>query len=74
MKKIFYIILAIIFLIIGLIGLALPIIPQIPFLILSCFFFTKSSKRFDKWFHNNKFYKKYLSHHFEKKKTKENKK
>ncbi|MDD3999340.1 MAG: YbaN family protein [Bacilli bacterium] len=55
--KSIYLIIAFLFLLFGLIGLLIPVLPTTPFLILSSFFFTKGSKRFNKWFVSTKLYK-----------------
>lgn len=44
----------------GCIGIVFPIIPTVPFLLLTSFCFVKSSEKFNKWFLNTKLYKKYL--------------
>ena len=44
--RIIYLILAAIFLVLGTIGLALPIIPQVPFLALGFIFLSLGSKKF----------------------------
>lgn len=44
----------------GCIGIILPVIPTVPFLLLTSFCFVKSSEKFNKWFLNTKLYKKYL--------------
>ncbi len=58
--RIIYCILGFITLGLGIIGVVLPIIPTVPFLLLTSFFFSKSSKRFNDWFTNSKIYKRYL--------------
>lgn len=58
--RIIYCILGFITLGLGIIGLVLPIIPTVPFLLLTSFFFSKGSKRFNDWFTNSKIYKRYL--------------
>lgn len=44
----------------GCVGIVFPIIPTVPFLLLTSFCFVKSSEKFNKWFLNTKLYKKYL--------------
>lgn len=58
--RIIYCILGFITLGLGIIGVVLPIIPTVPFLLLTSFFFSKGSKRFNDWFTNSKIYKRYL--------------
>lgn len=44
----------------GCIGIVLPILPTVPFFLLTSFCFVRSSEKFNKWFLNSKLYKKYL--------------
>ncbi len=63
MKKItkpLFILAGSIFLVIGVIGIVLPIIPTTPLLLLASFCFVKGSKRFEVWFKGTKMYKKYV--------------
>lgn len=46
---------------IGCIGIILPILPTTPFLLLALFFFTKSSKRAEKWFRSTTLYQKHIA-------------
>lgn len=55
-----YIILAFLFLGIGFIGVAIPVLPTTPFLLLASFFFAKGSDKFNKWFKSTKIYKKHM--------------
>ena len=55
-----FLILSFIFLILGLIGLCLPVIPQVPFFIVSIFFAANGSKRFKNWLKKLKIYQKYI--------------
>ncbi|WP_297298017.1 YbaN family protein [uncultured Brachyspira sp.] len=58
--RILFIILGFIFVAIGAVGIAVPILPTTPFLLLASFFFAKGSKRFHDWFISTKLYKKHL--------------
>ncbi len=44
----------------GVIGVIIPILPTVPFLLLTSFCFVKSSEKFNNWFLNTKLYKKHL--------------
>ncbi|WP_327077721.1 YbaN family protein [Cetobacterium ceti] len=54
-------------LILGTIGIFLPILPTTPFVILSAFLFERSSEKFHKMLINNKIFGKYLKDYMEKK-------
>lgn len=56
-KKIFWVILGFIGLILGAIGAVLPMLPAFPFLLLAAFSFGKSSERLHTWFVGTKLYK-----------------
>ena len=58
MKRV-YTVLGTIFLIIGFIGLLLPIMPTVPFLFVAYICFAKSNGRFYHWFRNTEVFKKY---------------
>ena len=60
LKKVFWIILGCIGVGLGSIGVFLPILPTVPFLLLATFSFARSSERLHKWFVNTKLYKKNL--------------
>ncbi|MFA7366672.1 MAG: YbaN family protein, partial [Bacilli bacterium] len=62
-KKIIYIILGTISLILGTIGILLPIIPTTPFILLSGYFYIRSSKKIYEWLLNNKIFGKYISNY-----------
>lgn len=57
MKKILYIFIGCISLGLGIIGVILPILPTVPFVLLAAFCFAKSSERLDSWFKNTKLYR-----------------
>lgn len=59
-KRIIYIILGFICLGLGIIGIILPVLPTVPFLLCTSFFFSRGSERFDTWFKSTKIYHKYL--------------
>ena len=58
--KIFYMVLGTISLVLGAIGIVLPIVPTTPFLLLAAFCFTKSSKRMHRWLCGTSLYQKHL--------------
>ncbi len=66
MKKLIFLILGMIFLLTGLVGLLLPVFPQIPFLTLGCGFLMMGSRRFEKWLKGTAFYQSKLSPLFKK--------
>ena len=59
-KNYIYITIGLISFALGAIGVALPILPTTPFLLLASFCFAKGSERFNTWFINTKIYKKHL--------------
>lgn len=56
MKKILYILLGSFTLILGILGILLPILPTTPFLLLTVFFYSKGSNRIHQWFISTKIY------------------
>ena len=56
-KKVLYLILGFIGLVLGVIGAIVPLLPSFPFLLLAAFGFAKSSERLHDWFINTKLYK-----------------
>ena len=59
-KKDMYVTAGIILVVLGSIGVILPVLPTTPFLLLASFCFAKGSKRFENWFKSTKLYKKHL--------------
>ena len=57
MRKILYMIIGCLSLVLGIVGVILPILPTVPFVLLAAFCFAKSSERLDGWFKNTKLYK-----------------
>ena len=67
--KIIYIIIGLVSLVVGFIGIFIPmILPTAPFLLLSSYCFAKGSSRFHRWFTETAIYKNYLED-FEKNKS-----
>lgn len=56
-RKIMYIILGCIGVVLGAIGAVAPMLPAFPFLMLAAFCFARSSKRLDSWFKGTRLYK-----------------
>ena len=65
--KIFWIILGFLCLALGTIGVFLPVLPTVPFYLVTAFSFAKSSERLHNWFINTKLYKKNLESFVERK-------
>ena len=57
MKKILYILIGCISLGLGIIGVILPILPTVPFVLLAAFCFARSSERLNGWFKSTKLYR-----------------
>ena len=60
MKKIIYIVVGLLSLVLGTLGVILPILPTTPFLLLASFCFMRGSERINLWFTGTSLYKKHL--------------
>lgn len=67
MKKVLFVILGCICLGLGCIGIVLPILPTVPFFLVTAFCFANSSQRLHDWFVGTKMYKKHLESFVQKK-------
>jgi len=65
--KVFWLILGFLCLALGTIGVFLPVLPTVPFYLVTAFSFAKSSDRLHNWFINTKLYKKNLESFVERK-------
>ena len=67
MKKVFFVTLGCISLALGVVGIVLPVLPTVPFFLLTAFCFAKSSERLHSWFLGTTMYKKYIGSYMERK-------
>ena len=58
--KLFWIVTGFICIGLGTVGIALPILPTVPFYMATMFYFAKSSKKLHDWFRGTDLYKKHL--------------
>ena len=66
-KKILFVALGCISLALGTVGIVLPILPTVPFYLLTAFCFANSSERLHTWFIHTTVYKKYIGSYFRRK-------
>ena len=59
--RIIYLCIGFISLALAIVGVALPLLPTTPFLLLSIACFSKSSKRFEAWLYHTKLYQTYVA-------------
>lgn len=64
LKKAFFIALGCVSLALGTIGIVLPILPTVPFYLLTAFCLANSSERLHDWFIHTTVYKKYIGSYF----------
>ena len=64
-KKLIYIIIGSVCLGLGAIGAVIPILPTVPFLLVSAYCYAKSSKKLNDWFRGTKLYKNNLESYVE---------
>lgn len=67
LKRLLYLILGCICLGLGCVGIVLPILPTVPFFLVTVFCFAKSSQKLHDWFVSTKMYKKHLESFVKKK-------
>lgn len=65
--KVFWLVIGFLCLALGTIGVFLPVLPTVPFYLVTAFSFAKSSERLHNWFVNTKLYKKNLESFVERK-------
>lgn len=58
--KMLYISGGVLFFLLGVIGLVIPVVPQVPFFLLSVYLFSKGSPKFEKKLKSTKIYQKYV--------------
>ncbi len=66
LKRMIFVALGCICLGLGCIGIALPVLPTVPFFLATAFFFANSSQRLHDWFVGTKLYKKHLESYVQK--------
>lgn len=57
MKKILYMILGYVGASMGVLGVVIPVLPTVPFLLLAAYCFARSSEKLERWFRGTKLYK-----------------
>jgi uncharacterized membrane protein YbaN (DUF454 family) len=64
-KKIFWLVVASIFFVMGTLGTVLPVLPTVPCYLVTAFGFAQSSDRLHAWFEKSQLYKKHVSPYLE---------
>lgn len=67
LKRLIFLIIGCVSLSLGCVGIVLPILPTVPFFLLTVFCFSQSSKKLHDWFVNTKMYHKHLESFVQKK-------
>lgn len=67
MKKVFFVTLGCVSLALGVVGIVLPVLPTVPFFLLTAFCFAKSSQRLHNWLLGTAMYKKYIGSYMKRK-------
>lgn len=67
MEKILFVTLGCVSLALGVVGIVLPVLPTVPFFLLTAFYFAKSSQRLHNWFLSTAMYKKYIGSYMKRK-------
>jgi hypothetical protein len=67
MKRLFFLLLGCLCLALGCVGIVLPILPTVPFFLVTVFCFANSSQRLHNWFLGTKLYKNHLDSFVKKK-------
>lgn len=67
MKKVLFVTLGCVSLALGVVGIVLPVLPTVPFFLLTAFCFAKSSQRLHNWFLGTAMYKKYIGSYMKRK-------
>ena len=65
-SKLLFLILGCVSLALGCVGIVLPVLPTVPFFLLTAFCFAKSSQRLHDWFLGTKLYRKHLESYVQK--------
>lgn len=66
-KRLFFLVLGCVCLGLGCIGVVLPVLPTVPFFLVTVFCFAKSSQRLHSWFVGTRLYQKHLDSFVKKK-------
>jgi uncharacterized membrane protein YbaN (DUF454 family) len=64
LKRTIYLVLGALALLVGVIGMLVPIMPTVPFLVLAALYFGRSSERLRRWLINHRVFGRYLHDYF----------